>query len=438
MEINSLLLTNLSMGRFLQKRKSRKGILIFHGSVTSYISFHPDHFEISEKNETEVKSLIRAKQRPLILLATPYINSYVHETILLSTKELGLADSQTLPFSRSPKNNRTITSIELNDKKALTVHSHLTDLGVIQLDLLKKIKSSITWKPAVLYFMQSFLLVSKQTAQLEGIFRLFLSDEMMEVQWHQDYPKLQHTFFLHQNLPMEKNIEHIGQIYDDKKNSTIIESFQFTNQHIHKNTLPYKILANLQHLKSRKLKSKTQNQLKRRKSLKIIKTIHRNHVLGFLLLLTLIWTGWTTNRVNQAVEKKRTLQASVDKLKIQSKKLNKIAKQELEFHKLYALRQTTRQLQLAPHLILIELDKILPDSLWLQQITISHGNIIFEILDNEETELTKLIEEFNSKIGKTNLEKSEIIQIKHVDLKKYYISTSHINPKIIYEKLDQP
>jgi len=433
---NPTLIKNWSAKHIFQKRNSEKDMLVFHGSGASYIQFDPAGIRIAEISETKIQSLLHSKQRPLILLSAPYINSYVHETIILSKKELNLADSQTLSFSSSAENHRTITAIELNDKKALTVHSHLTELGIQQLDTLKKIKSSVIWKPAVLYFLQSFLLVSKQNPQWEGIFRIFLSNEMMEIHWHQSYPRLQHSFFLHQNLHPEKNIQHINEIFNHKKSQITIKSFQLINQKIDKDTFQYKVLAGLQHSESRKLKSKTQNQLKKSKSVKIIKTINRNQVLAFLLLITLIWTAWLNNQVSEAAESKKILLSSIESLKIQAKKLDELTKYQLEFHKLQALKQTIRKLQLAPHFILNELDKLLPKNLWIQEISISHGNIFFELLDNEETELSQLIELFNSKIGKTNLDKSEVTKIKHITLKKYTLSMSNIHPKLIYENLD--
>ena len=148
-----------------------------------------------------------------------------------------------------------------------------------------------------------------------------------------------------------------------------------------------------------------------------------------------IWAFFANYQVTQLINEQSSLRKSIQSLQLKTDKLASIAKTERRFFQLSSLLRATSILKFKPYLLLEKIEAILPSNIWIHKISISAKKVNLELLDNEETELTALMELFGNKLGETSLDLSETIQIKDNQLKKYYVLINPLLTEIMHEKM---
>ncbi|MCP4750348.1 MAG: hypothetical protein GY866_05620 [Proteobacteria bacterium] len=408
-------------------------LILLHGSAIQLIRPNQGFSEISLD---QVRQEYNSKPKPLVLLASPFVNSFVHETIPLSTKDLESVDRQTLGFSPSPGDRRLIASIELQEKKALTVHSHLTGKGMDLLTYFKQIKIKIKWQPAVQTLIKSLLYFPQTTVKRKTKLRIYLFNEMLQVRWHTNYAKFQHLSYWHQQLDFPKK-----KLYVDRMLAETTGQSDMVSAVLHKGDgeLTDESVSDITEIffpKGKRQKRKTLSQAIGRERGDYWKLITVNRILALIVVCLILWAIAINYHANGLKEYRAALKKSVDTLQVNSDKLNVIAETEREYFKLSSLVETANSLKLRPYVFLEKLDSILPSGVWIFRFSISSRMIVLELLDDKETELTTLIEMIGTRLGKTNLEKNETIQIGNKILKKYSILINQFQPEPMNEKVD--
>ena len=134
---------------------------------------------------------LKKNKGTLCLLAAPFNISFVHETIHLKKKELLEADQQILSLSRLPLDKRAVKSIQLSEKKAITIHSHLTEEGAKLLSSIKKLGKGVQWQPAISFIMGNLLGYPQELLREKTCLRCFLEQEAFEIIWSSTIPHVQ-------------------------------------------------------------------------------------------------------------------------------------------------------------------------------------------------------------------------------------------------------
>lgn len=370
---------------------------------------------------------ISTRSNPLLLLASPFIYTFVHETIHLSSSELEQADLQKLSVSKAKKENRFITSIHVSDKKAITIHSHLTTKGLELLVSFKDSKKRIPWRPAIENIIINLLNHPPETEIQQGgdRFRMLLDYEYLQADWSLTFPIIQHFNCWNPSLSYNSKIKHLNQITTNPTNNRTSKIWTIADyQNDDKLQI---IMRNLLFPKRKKQKYKIIFRKPRKNRQLNLKFITLNRVLVTSTIILFLWAVFSNLVLTGLKADRLSLQQSINALQAESKKLSKIAQTERLYFKANSMLEAAGSLRINPHSFLNKLDRILPGSVWIKNLSISHQKIDLELLDHEETELTSLMSTLGEQNYHINLNKNETIQINGRSLKHYQlvITTPH-------------
>lgn len=395
------------------KPKNRPQILI-HGD---WIHSYKKTWSAVSFSREAIISLLGSAPTFEIYLASPYLHSFIHETIHLSNKELEQADQRLLGFSTSPSPHVQVTAIRLTDKKALTIHSHLSRKGAELLSLLKREKTSFSWYPAVTSIITNINHEQKLSSDMPDNLRIFLDDEMLQVQKQAGQVRFQHLNYLHNDQDFDNRCRIAEQILDKTGDKKLFLKLPFNNNSPGNLNFPLTFLQ--PPIRSRDIKSITRVQRKRRFSPRIL--LNRNRVLGLATCVCVLWAGtiqWQLLKMNQQQQERYQ---TIAVLKQKSRQLNQIALSERKHVRLSAITQTVEQIKTRPFQYLEKLESILPKGVWIQQIVFQENHTLMILLDSEKTELSGLMDGIGKHLGKTSLRSSEEVSLKKVPVQRYTV-----------------
>ncbi len=421
------------LSHFAKLRGNRTRFLI-HGKLIH--CFNNKQTAIELTRETTRKALSSHSSRPVVFLASPFIHTFIHETIHLSKKEMEKADQQLLGFKVPAASYINITSLKLNEKKSLTVHSHITHEGAELVKELQHQKIRFEWYPAILSIV--IKLYHNGITQLTTTekLRIYLANELLQTQKRGGIIRFDHLNYLHNHQKFEENKRTIEGILEKEGNQQDFSELNFTHpakiKSANINTLADRIITTPR--KGRRIKSVTRSTKNRPLAFQYL--LRRNSLLGFATTLIFAWAFLIHLHVESVNQKQLRLKRSISILQRQSDRLNQIAEIEREHFRFISLTQAAQSLKIQPALFLDLLDSILPEGVWLSHIAIQNNLIGIELLDGSETELSAFIDELGKQCGETNLKNNETITLNNVPLRKYSIEISHLKPKTLYEKLD--
>jgi len=369
--------------------------------------------------------------RCLLLLAAPFVRSFVHETIPLTTKELDRVDQQLLGAQRVSERFRTVVCCRLDADKALTSHCHLTDQGSELLCQLHRVKSRTTWKPAIPELVVKLLDLAEQTLQPDETVRLYLSHEIIQVRKKSRLGAIQHLHYLLPHLSLTENMEVVDRILDDREDLKAYQRYSFQTD-TRKTAQPAgPFLTRLLALKARRRPQKRFTQRQSRTWHRLRRFADRNILMAGCLFTILVWAAMIHYQERAARQERESWQTAVQKLEYASDHLQRIALQQQPLFRLQALLNAIEPLKMHPEYFFAALEPLLPNSIWIGQVALSRQLIRLHLLDSSETELTTLIEAFGQHLGKTSLEESETIQLGDRPLKRYRIHIGPLHPDLL-------
>jgi len=366
------------------KQRAKRTRIFLHGNLMHRISSDQ---QVTEFSKGELQSALDGSHKPVFFLASPYVHTFVHETIHLSKNEMEKADQQLLGFRTPPSTHINITSLKLNDKQAITIHSHLTREGTELLKTVRKEKIRISWQPAILNFIRS--IHQDGTGWLPGVdtFRIYLEEEMIEIQRQGDLFRFQHLNYLHNQSSLDERKQTIERIIEKSLGKQDFSVLKFTlraplapefRKYLadHRFTIPQK---------GRSVRSVTRTRHKT--PVVIHHFLKRNTLLGLTTAIVIIWAILLQLHVEKVNRKRLALRQSISILRQHSDRLNQIAGIERDYARFIAIKQTTQSLKIQPSLFLEGLDRILTRDLWVRNIAFEGQHIGMELLDSGKTEL---------------------------------------------------
>jgi len=424
-------LSGLSQFAKLQENRTR---VLLHGDLIHCFNDQQTAIELTQK--TIGKVLGSTPSRPVIFLASPFIHTYIHETIHLSKNEMEKVDQQLLGFKVPAASYINITSLKLNEKKSLTIHSHMTQQGGELLKELQHKKIRLTWYPAILSIVTNLYQDGiSQPTTMENL-RIYLANELLQTQRQGSRLRFEHLNYLHNHQTFEENKQTIERLLDKEGSNPDFSEWVYP-QHTSNKTANINQLAGYNIVaprKGRHIKSITRSAKNRPLAFQYL--LRQNSILGFAIAIIFVWAFLINLHLESVNQKQLKLKRSISILQQHSDRLHQIAEIEREHFRIISMRRAAQSLKIQPTLFLDKLDRILPDGVWLNQVTIQNHHIGMELLDGAETELSAFMDRLGKQCGETNLKNNEIFTLNKVPLRKYSIEISQLKPNTLYEKLD--
>lgn len=418
----------------LAKLQGNRTRVLLHGELIH--CFTDKQTAIDLTREAIHKTLSGNLSRPVVFLASPFIHTFIHETIHLSKNEMEKADQQLLGFKVPAASFINITSLKLNEKKSLTVHSHLTHEGAELLKDLRHQKIRFVWYPAILSIVTKFYHDGITQLTITEKLRIYLANEFLQTQRRGGILRFDHLNYLHDHYEFEDNRRTIEGILDKDGSQQDFTELVYAQNNLSESTNINKLADHIiiTPRKGRHIKSVTRSTKNRPFAFQYL--LRRNSLLGIATTIILVWAFLIHTQIKSVNQKQLGLKRAISILQQQSNRLNQIAEIEREHFRYTALTQAAQSLKIQPALFLDKLDRILPDSVWLSHIAIQNNLIGIELLDRSETELSAFMDRLGKQCGETNLKNNETITLNKTPLRKYTIEISHLKPKTLNEKLD--
>jgi len=407
--------------------------ILLHGKLIYSIGHEQT---VSEFSYETLKKRLIGTRRPLLFLASPYIHSYIHTTIQLSSREMETADQQLFGFRNPASPFIMVTSLKLNDKKALTIHSHLSKIGADLLAFKRREKVSFIWHPAVSSFITTLFQGSVDLLHEKGRLRIYLANELLQIEKQDNQLRCQHLNYLQNQKTFEdkkRTAERILEKSEGKQEYTTLIFADATTPDVESsNHLVDPLL--FPPVRNRQIKTVTRIQKKR--SLAFRSIIKRNNLLGIATFAVIVWAILINLHVSQINQQRLTKKRSIHILEQHSARLDQIAEIRLKYIRFVSIRQTANSLKIYPARFLARLDKILPRSVWVRSFAIRDDLVTLELLDSGKSGISTLMDQISRQCGETNLKSNEPITLEKTPIRKYAIEIKHLNSQTHYEKLD--
>jgi len=411
---------------FLASSRVRPRILL-HGNLVH--THAAGSWTASAYSREGLNEILAENPSSLLFLAAPYVHSYVHETIHLPARELEKADRQLLDFGHHPPPHQvSVSALRLNDKKALTIHSHLTSTGSELLQNLEQ-KPTPAWYPAVLSLIANFQDRSKTLPETAAYLRVFLSQEALQFETHDGKFRCFHLNYVQSGRTHE----------EQQRTAELILAGEGGRQAFPKLVFDADNLRNTDHLthapeallvpppRNRDIKSVSRTRKKRRLSIHLL--LKPNTVFGLAALIIILWAAALKLHVATMNRERAKKQQLVAELQEKSIRISQVADMERRYFRISAIGTTVGQMQVHPVQILQNLKPLLPKGVWLQRVAVSHHRMVLSLLDSGEIEVSQLIDRLGTQFGKTSLTQNEGLILANAPVRRYQIEITNLLPQ---------
>ena len=349
-----------------------------------------------------------------ILLASPYVNAYVHETIRLSKKDLPAVDRQTLPFSRSLPEHIRIDSVAIDQNRAVTVHSHLTDRGV---ELLGRSKKKLRWQPAIAFFVKKLAAAEAKIPISAQSHILIFENEVLQIEKRSEDLRFSHFSLWPQHLPTHR-IGIVKALVEADREST---SFFYvsiadigTKADIAESSAIHELLS-----APETHKVKSVSYIRKKRKWTSLRSVPLQYVLPFTLLCTVLFAVASQSRLTRLKIQRHSLSNSIETLKAGRSLIEPIIQGKREYDRLSSLMEAISQSRLDPPQLLARIHSILPKTTWINGIFVDDGRIALDLFDTGQVDVALLLEQLSMFLGKPNLELNEDVVLQNRKVKRY-------------------
>lgn len=387
--------------------------IIFHGQTLQHLSYDEGKFI-----ET-IQHIKPYKGKTVFLLGAPYINTFLHETTHLKRNELQTADQLILPFSPSPSEHRSISSVHLGYKKSLTLHSHLTTKGEQQVKQLKKIFHFPTWYPLVEFLTEKYVQIQSEKSPL-----LLFSEEMLLLKYHNRTFSIQHiphwnTFAKHHSFQnvvnshfqQEKNL-FSSHVINLRENDLSFSKENFKNSFLSELLFPKKQSL----LGSKKFLKKKFQPFSKLKAL-----FSPLHLLTTTLSLLVIWTASLYFSIYHEKNEKKDLTQQLRHLTQTAKKNEKSFELKRKTLEIEAYMNSLQKLNLQPQKFLKKIEQALPLHAWVSKVELNLLSNQVDIIGPTSLKVDLVLKNLEKKFKSIRLLSSQSVQAEDRQLTLYSI-----------------
>lgn len=413
--------------KFLKLQFSNFGksdYFLFHGNQIQFFSSNNDDVVLKQ---IQPESVIQKKKfNTRFLLGSPFVKTFVQETIQIRKKELLTANLHTLPFCAIQNKYRSVKSFQINANKSLTIHSHLTPEGV---ELISKYNIKKNWLPIISHLLpQVFKLTMHQDLVDYSKINMLFDSELLMIKFN---PGFNVTY-----IPYLQCI-----LADQKSKKYFLECF-LSNQTTSSSGRNYNRCKTLDLCTNQKLNNKlflkkllSQRKLRRIKTVSLPfnlsifrfrKFIDLRLLLTVSLIILFAWSYREYNLLNHLKTKKIELEKSTEILNSHLIQMTRFSRHEKQYFKLLALKNAISEVTIDPEKHLLKIDEFLPPSVWMLEYQASQQNTNVVFLDSGKSEVTSLLDLIDANIGKSSLVSNEKIELDN-------FSANHIS--VIIDKI---
>jgi len=381
---------------------------LFHGEQIHFLS--KDNHDLVVQ-EIQPETIIHHKKScSLYFLGHPYIKSFVHETIQLKKKELQSADMHVLPFSSVPDNLRSVRSFQIDSNKSITIHSHLSEEGK---HLLAKYKIRKNWHPLIsdLVFR---IYKYKKVSDISKL-NILMNAELLTIKLEPRFSAAYYAFWESHGGDQKSKEYFFDHLLSNQTKTPSISDFGQTktidltqDKNCDKKEI-YDILS------IRKKFQRTKSVLWpfNLSGFSLRKVLNVPIALAVMMIILCLWSFQEYQVLNRLQANKTTLEQKMESLNKHLSHMTLFSKHERQFFKLLALNKAIHQVSIKPETVLLKIDHLLPESVWLIQYSVTSENIKLVLFDREKTEVTSLLDIIDTNIGQSSLIANEKLNLKN-------------------------
>lgn len=358
--------------------------VIFHGKTLQLI------FPEGVKFISSIDQISTQSRKTIFLLGSPFVNTFTHETTPLTQRELLPADNLILPFSMSGAEERAVSSIQINYKKSLTIHSHVTQKGKQLIQKLTKQQRFPTWLPLIEFIIERYTQNHRKCPNTNLLF----SREILSLQYQNRTFSIQHLpYWKHIDSPnaFQKKIK--SHFNNTNQASSPIQWVDFQSPSITDSPdFPFKNLFYTSIKKGDKSvkiqKRKIQHFTRMRKIFSPI------HILMASFLFLSCWYAHLYFSISYEKDKKHHLTLQKKQMIKTSKSYQNQFKLEGKMLEIQAYHDSVQKLNLQPLRTLSKIIQLIPSKSWISQFQADPTSIQIRMVSlpqqNIEQTLTQL------------------------------------------------
>lgn len=373
-----------------------------------------------------LKKTLTVSSRPLVFLASPFADTYLHETIHLSASELETADQQLLGFGEPCPDEIRLYSYKLSEKKAITIHAHLTEKGSALLREMRQQGIRITWHPASAGLVSGFLQQSDPLTCMGSRIRIFLGNEVFQVERQAERLRFEHLTYLQGSSGSVEKPPMAEQILDQAESRPTFNAIRLDDQGLSPAIAETAEFAHALQPPVRGGSRKTVKRSKARQRQVFKPLLKRNHLLGVAAAATVVWAIMLQLHVSDINRERQRQRAAVSELTRHSEQLGRIGEMQRQLLRYRSVGKAVQELMIQPADLLEKLDVLLPKGVWVQDFLLTDRQLTLKLLDSSETELSALMEQLGRAYGQTSLKSNEAITLKAIPLRRYAIDISKL------------
>ena len=354
-------------------------------------------------------------------MGSPYIDTYVHETIPLAKKDLPAVDRHTLPFSRNSPERVRVDSILIDRSKAITTHSHLTERGV---ELLHRFKRMPRWQPAIGYCAGRLVANAEKIPIAAETYVLLFENEVLCLEKNAGKFRIFHFSLWQRQFP-DRRIEAVKALLEGSREKARYTYVDIAGRETGK-CVP-------QHFSIQKLlaapglrKVESVSFVYKKNKLRFLKRLSPRYVLAFTLVCSIVCAAAFGMRLSQLKSRRYALSKSIEALAAETVQIEPVIRGEREYYRLSSMMEAISQFRFDPSKFLERMDSILPKTVWIHSVSIDDRKITLNLLDRGPSDMALLMERLSMHLGRPSLESNEEAMLQGRKVKRYQFTLDEL------------
>ena len=312
-----------------------------------------------------------------------------------------------------------IDSFPINQSKAITIHSHLTDFG---LNFLCQFKKRPRWLPAMSYIMKQLMTNGERLPINHKKQVLIFENEVLQVSRNIDGLQFNHFSLWKHYENKNHQLKAIKTLLESNDDKSVFDYVIVRDQ---TPAGPSDILNHIATTFPQKIKTVSYRYHKSK--LAFIRKVSVNYLLVATLLCLSGFAFFCGMQLSTLRERQSFLSRSIQETQTKTDKIESMARIEREYYRISSLIEAANESGINPMVFFEKLNSILPESVWVSALEITEQHITIDLFDVQKTDLVPLIEKLSSHFGKTNLELNEESTLQNQKIRRYRFSINSNN-----------
>lgn len=393
--------------------------LLFYGNIVQKIDEN-DH--LRQVSVEEVFSGVFRYNKSQLLLGKPFVLTFMHETTILSARELKELDSRYFNNRNNETQNRKVVSFRLSGTKFLTIHTHLTQKGVALLEHFRGHHMRCSWESAIAAMIGTLNFHINENDCRNTVRRIFLEGELLQILPQVDYNRYNYVPFWDEKKNSEQSeVRLANALLGSTVNGRVPENIFLRSVEPNFVVAAESVFSDLKQRKN----ASTISWKGRPPMPKIKFKLDPLRVVVFCFVLIFIWSVGLQLMVTQKKEERDRLRASLKKLDEKTHLLDQLKETEQKYYQWTTLRETLEETRLHPVAIMKNIEITVPLEMWLSEINLNKQAMSLELFATDNVEISPFMHELkkNGDWNAIELEENVFFQLNEHQVRKYLLRT---------------